>query len=175
MKNSIRKINGNKTGTGFFCKVLYEKKLTPVLITNYQILDDNFMKIEKQINVDINGKIKNIKINQNSKIYSSKDYEIMIIKIKEEEVNNYLEIDPNISKENSYEEQSIYLLHYPNNGKISISYGYVIKNINEFDFTHLFDTEESSSGGPILSLSSNKIIGIHKGKMIMINIMKELI
>ena len=35
------KILGNLVGTGFFCKITYEDKLIPVLITNYQIIDDN--------------------------------------------------------------------------------------------------------------------------------------
>ena len=54
-------------------------------------------------------------------------------------------------------------MHYPNGGNISVSYGYGITKNNEYDIKHKLHTDLCSSGGPILSLSTNKIIGIHKG------------
>ena len=101
MKNWVCKINGNKIGTGFFCLISYEKKLIPVLMTNYHVLNGNFLDIEKEINVYINGKLKIIPINKDSKIYSSEEYDLIIIKIKENLVDNYLEIDQSIFTENS--------------------------------------------------------------------------
>ena len=53
MEKYVYKVVGNKTGTGFFCKILYEDELI-----------------------------------------------IMIIKIKEDEISNYLEIDENIYENN---------------------------------------------------------------------------
>ena len=47
--------------------------------------------------------------------------------------------------------------------KISVSYGYGIEKNKEYDIKHLCDTTACSSGGPILNLSTNKVIGIHKG------------
>ena len=82
---------------------------------------------------------------------------------------HYLEIDRHIFSNNSektYEDESIYILHYPSGGKPSISFGYGFKQINEindYKMQHLCNTENCSSGGPILSLSSNQIIGIHRG------------
>ena len=168
MKNCVCKINGKKFGTGFFCKILYNNKLIPVLMTNYHVIDDNFIETNTKLNVYINQKLKVLNINKNSKIYSSVNnkYDLMIIKIKEEEINNYLEIDDNIYVKdslNSYEKHSIYILHYPNDNNISVSYGYGITKNNEYDIKHKLHTDLCSSGGPILSLSTNKIIGIHKG------------
>jgi hypothetical protein len=53
-------------------------------------------------------------------------------------------------------------LHYPNGGEGKVSYGKGIEKINEYDISHLCNTESDSSGAPILSLLTNKVIGIHK-------------
>ena len=90
----------------------------------------------------------------------------MIIKLIENEINNYLEIDQNIFKfnsEDSYKDEPIYILHFPKGDKASVSYGKGFEKINEFDIKHLCSTDSGSSGGPILSKTTNKVIGIHKG------------
>ena len=137
------------------------------MITNYHIINDNYINNNKQIKISINENKEIININNKSKIYSSKndEFDIMIIKLNEDKYN-YLELDHNIFIDNSeslYENESIYILHYPNGGKVSVSYGYGIEKINNYDIKHLCNTLPGSSGGPILSLESNKIIGIHKG------------
>ena len=43
MKDYICKVSGKIVGTGFFCKIKYEDKLIPVLMTNYHVLDDNYI------------------------------------------------------------------------------------------------------------------------------------
>ena len=45
--------------------------------------------------------------------------------------------------------------------KASVSYG-ILNEINGFDLIHYCCTEQGSSGSPILKLSNNKVIGIHK-------------
>jgi len=167
MKKCICKVFGNEIGTGFFCKILYQKKLIPVLITSYHVLNDDFINKNKQIKISIIENYEIININENSKIYSSitDEYDIMIIKLNEDKVYNYLEFDQNLFKDNSetlYENESIYILHYPNGGKVSVSYGYGIEKNNNYDIKHLCKTESCSSGGPILNLQSNKVIGFHK-------------
>ena len=120
------------------------------------------------MSIYINEKLKIIDLNKNSKIYSSnsKEYDLMIIKLKDIEKNITLEIDNNIfidNSEASFKNHSIYVLHYPNGGKPSISFGYGLERLNNYDIKHLCNTNHGSSGGPILSLLTNKIIGIHKG------------
>ena len=168
MKNCVCKINGNKIGTGFFCKIPYKNQIIPILMTTYYIIDDNFIESEKQIIISINKKEKIIKINNKSKIYSSIEYNLMLIQLSEEEKNdyNYLELDDNILLNNSellYKESSIYILYYSNTDNISLSFGLGIEKQNKYDIKHLCNTDLYSSGGPILSLTSNKVIGIHKG------------
>ena len=93
----------------------------------------------------------------------------MIIKIeKEKNIYNYLELDEQLFNNNSeklYEDKSIYILHYPNNDITSVSFGYGLKKLDQYYIKHFCNTESCSSGGPILNLSTNKVIGIHKGCM----------
>ena len=85
-------------GTGFFCKIEFEGKLTPVLITNYHVVNDDFMNQKKKLTFYVKDVLHSINIDKDSKIYSSTEnkYDMMIIRLKEGEVNNYLEIDENI-------------------------------------------------------------------------------
>ena len=94
MKDYICKISSKgKIGTGFFCKIENKDGLIPVLMTNYHVIDDNYCKNNKFLNLYINNNMKSIKINEDSIIYCSDNnkYDIIIIKIKDEdEINNYL-------------------------------------------------------------------------------------
>ena len=172
MKTCICQIYGIIIGTGFFCKILYDNEYIPVLMTNYHIINDQFLQNNKNIKISINNKkiIEEININEIKIIYSSPidEYDIMILKLKENNKYNYLELDPDLYNENSedlYEDKSIYILHYPNEDNVSVSFGYGIKNVkksdDEYYIKHLCYIKESSSGSPILNLSTNKVIGIH--------------
>ena len=168
--NCICKIDGSKAGTGFFCKIKRGEELIPVLITNYHVIDDNYMKKNKYLKFYINDKSHIIDLNSESKIYSSSnnEYDMMIIRLKEGQVNNYLDIDENIFEDNSenyYEKDSIYILHYANAEEAKVSFGKGIKKLDNYDIKHLCHTEPGSSGGPILSRMTNKVIGIHKGSI----------
>ena len=66
------------------------------------------------------------------------------------------------NNEKNYRKKSIYILHYPKAKDIEASYGQ-ISSINEKDINHLCITDKGSSGSPILSLDSFKVVGIHKG------------
>ena len=170
MKKCICKIDGDKKGTGFFCKINYGNKLIPVLMTNYHVVNSDYFERENNLIVSTNEKRFVINISNNNILYSStnKEYDLMIIRLNEsqDEINNYLEIDKHIfsnKSEKTYENESIYILHYPSGRKPSISFGYGFKQKNNYNMYHRCNTENCSSGGPILSLSSNQIIGIHRG------------
>ena len=166
-ENCICRINGNMKGTGFFCKVKVGGELTPVLITNYHVVNDDFMNQNQKLTFYIKNDLHSIDIKYN-KIYSSirDKYDMMIIRLKEGEVNNYLEIDENIFKYdsvNNYKNEGIYILHYPMAEEAKVSKGKGIEKVNDYDIKHFCHTEPGSSGGPILSKKTNKVIGIHKG------------
>ena len=172
MNKSVCKIEtDNKSGTGFFCKLNLNKEKIPVLITNFHIIDDNYIK---KSNLKITFQLGNeegcriIHLTKNKKIFSSNKYDMMVIKIEkyDEPKNiNYLEIDDSIFLANSefkYKNASIYIIHYPFQKEVSVSYGKTIKTENDYDITHKCETNKGSSGSPIFSLSTNKVIGIHK-------------
>ena len=88
MSKCICKIGGNRIGTGFFCKIKYKDDLIPVLITNYHVIDDNYLKNKDMLKIYINNNSTIININKNSIIYSSiiKQYDIIIIKLNKNEI-----------------------------------------------------------------------------------------
>jgi len=166
MRESICKIkNKNGDGTGFFCKRL-DKKL---LITNNHVINEEIIKDKKIINVklDDNKIMKDLKIKD---YYTSIKYDTTIIEIEVNDENiNYLEIDNEIFNENiDLDNQSIYIIQYPKFGyeqKGAVSYG-ILNGINdEYNIIYNCSTDQGSSGSPILKLSNQKIIGIHKGSV----------
>jgi len=63
--------------------------------------------------------------------------------------------------EKQYRKSSIYILYYSN--EKYASYG-LINELREYKtIIHYCNTENGSSGSPILSLKSNKVIGVHYG------------
>ena len=176
MKNNVFQIckkNGDK-GTGFFCKIpLDEDQYLPAFITNYHVIDQEYLENEKSISVQINNgkKINKMSISLKYKFtYTNEIYDITIIEIKPniDNINDFLDFDENILNDpTSYVGNSVYVLHYPSffaQDKVAVSYG-IIKQINENeknDFDHYCCTTKGSSGSPILNLSNNKIIGVHK-------------
>ena len=169
MQKSICKIymdNGAK-GTGFFCRVPYPDKNHYIncLVTNNHVIDEPYLDKNKSIELSIN----NSKIEKMIK-NTNKLYDTTIIEIFEEkdDIKDFLDIDFDLNGEklkNQYTNKSIYILQYPKNEKVSVSYG-IIKNIdlsNNYDILHLCSTDIGSSGSPIFNMLNNKIIGIHKG------------
>jgi len=176
METCIFKIipsNPNKAqgiGTGFFCLIPFQNKKLPAMITNSHILNEEMLKKEQFISLELNNLIKRIQINDNRKIYTNRNYYITIIEIIPEKDNifNFLELDEeiafkdlnNLDKLLSY--SNIYLLYSVET--LLVSYG-ILKNINNEKILYLCSCSDGSSGGPILNLSNNKVIGIHVGSL----------
>ena len=170
MKKCICKIikNNGEKGSGFFCCIPFKSSKLPVLITNYHVINKDNINNNSIINLTINDDkdIKVIKIGNNRKIYLNEDYDTTIIEIipSIDKINYCLDIEDKILIENSenlYKKESIYIMHYPKSQKVCVSYG-ILKDIQDYDIFHYCSTENGSSGSPILSLSSKRIIGIHK-------------
>ena len=79
---------------------------------------------------------------------------------------NFIELAIDKFKQNSnIYNQNIYILQYPKYGeeqKCAVSYGILREIENNYDLIHICSTDIGSSGSPILNISNNKIIGIHK-------------
>ena len=177
MKKSICKLKTDgKKGTGFFTKIKIDDKLIPVFITNHHVIDKKYLEVNDKIALNIHAipnEQRAISIKNKVKYLNDK-YDVTIIEIKEniDGIYDYLELDDNIldeNKINDYIGNTIYLLQYPcyhEQQKLAVSYG-IIKNRfldeeNKYSFTHFCSTEYGSSGSPILNLSNNKVLGIHK-------------
>ena len=168
MKNCICKIKINQTnGTGFFCTIPYGNETMNVLMTNNHIINKNDYNENNKLNLFINddkdAKILILKIER--KTYFNEKYDLAMIELKEDDnINHFLELDDNLFKNEInafYEDISIYVIQYPLGNNAAVSYGFS-NGINDFEINHTCSTEHGSSGSPILNLSNNKIIGIHK-------------
>ena len=160
----IYKDGGNK-GTGFFCKINYNNKDLPILMTNYHVIDDKYIKENKKITITINDdkECKIIELKDRI-IYTDEKKDVTIIEIKKKDkINNYMDVDKrylNNSIDIIYD-KSIYIIQYPLGEKAAVSYG-VIDKFNEYNIEFYCNTEQGSSGSPIINIQNNEIIGIHK-------------
>ena len=182
MNNSICLIyNEKRKVTGFFVKIPYKSNLLPVLITSNQVINkDDILKM-KTVSIYINNdkKIKTLKLDRNRKIYTNEKLDITIIEIKgnEDNLNNkFLELDDELINylklnrkerlnylnhlDHIYSNESIYILDYPKNKDIAVSYG----KLNYLNNTNIFyqcKIKEDSSGSPILLTNNQKLLSIH--------------
>jgi len=162
-------------GTGFFCKIPFKKKTIKVLITNYNIVNENDLKENKKLNLSLYGNKGIITINLEIErlTYFNKEYNISLIELKKEDnIINYLELDDNLLQDNievNYMNRSIYSLHYLYGKDANVSYG-LINNIDKYEINHNCSIDNISSGSPILNLSNKKVIGIHTESSLNYNI-----
>ena len=137
------KIKG-ASGTGFFCKIPFENNDEKnYLMTNYHIIDENYINENNEINLIINDSkiVKELNLKEKREKYFNKDYDIAIIEIlKTDNIQYFLELDDNLFQEKIktiFEDESIYIIQYPGGKNASVSYG-LIKNINDYDIKHIY-------------------------------------
>ena len=183
MKNYICKIiiDNDTKGTGFLCKIPLhgDNKLTPVLITNNNVINDNMLARKKDITIELfcTSSKKQKKLNlSNRTAYNNKKLGISIIEIvnKDGFKNiNMFELDEDMlssGKTDKFIDKSIYMIH-SNQETLYVSYGLVndIGKNQSYNFMHTCKAFNGSSGSPILNLENNKIIGIHSSTNVNIN------
>ena len=177
MNNSVCRIYNNGNGTGFFTKIPYKSKLLPVLITNNHVINQDDILNNKKISLYLNndGITKTIKLDNNRMMYTNEKLDVTIIEIKDNLNNKYLELDDEIINyfklnkneeesdiNNIYSTDSIYLINYPENKEVVVSYGQP-PDFSKSEIFHKCSTKEGSSGSPILLINNQKLIGIHYG------------
>ena len=173
-KNIIKQIDNyvykikieNKETFGFFCQIPKPNKNITIysLITNNSIINEKDAKI--LIEFPKEKKIKEI-ILTNRKKYSSKKYNTTIIEIKkEDQINNFLELEEQMIDEienqanfDYYLDKNIYMINYKI-GKFIVTFSY-LRNINMLNNNFIFELNKNNltNGAPIF-LSNNKLIGI---------------
>ena len=177
MNNSVCRIYNNGNGTGFFTKIPYKSKLLPVLITNNHVINQDDILNNKKISLYLNndGITRTIKLDNNRMMYTNEKLDVTIIEIKDNLNNKYLELDDEIINyfklnkneeesdiNNIYSTDSIYLINYPENKEVVVSYGQP-PDFSKSEIFHKCSTKEGSSGSPILLINNQKLIGIHYG------------
>ena len=155
-----------KTGTGFFCKIPYQSKQLPVLITCNHIFNEDIQKNNNiVISINDNKEKRAIKIDENRKVYSNEELDITFIEIIQEKdkIYNFLEIDE-LPYNKEYDKNiPIYVLYYSCIDKMAgMSTGF-IKKIKENNLIYDATTNSGAGGAPIILLKNNKVIGIHIG------------
>ena len=180
MENYICKIiiDNDTKGTGFLCKIPLhgDNKLTPVLITNNNVINDNILARKKDIIIKsfCTSSIEEKKLNlSNRTAYNNKKLGISIIEIvnKDGFKNiNMFELDEDMlsGKTDKFIDKSIYMIH-SNQKTLYVSYGLVNDIGKNHNFVHTCKAFNGSSGSPILNLENNKIIGIHSSTNANIN------
>ena len=180
MNNSVCRIYNNGNGTGFFTKISYKSKLLPVLITNNHVINQDDILNNKKISLYLNndGITRTIKLDNNRMMYTNEKLDVTIIEIKDnkdnlnnkfleldDEIINYFKLNKNEEENdinNIYSTDSIYLINYPENKEVVVSYGQP-PNFSKSEILHKCSTKEGSSGSPILLINNQKLIGIHYG------------
>lgn len=149
-----------------------KNKKNKSLITAYQILGKEDLKIGNEINLTFNDNKDRriIKIDDSRHIYENEEDDIVIIEIKDNDKLNkkkFLDINQNTNHDENEiynkknNNKSFYILHYPSGNLSSLTIG-VIKEINYNKINHCISTEDGSSRAPILNLDNCKV-GIHQG------------
>lgn len=164
MDKSIYKIHyeKGKCSIGFFCYIKSENKNIPVLIMDKILLKS---KSQKNIIISINNKNKYIEFGDI--IFTNKNYNFVIIEVKENMISNlsFLDLDDSLYEKDSemyYYLETIYIIHFNNKDKnISVSYG-TLNNINNSKIKYSCNLFPHSNFSPVFNLSNNKIIGINK-------------
>ena len=170
--------NGTPKGTGFFCEIKLNNKLTKVLFTNNHVIDNYDSDIKIEYDRDI------IKLKKENRFfYTNEDLDYSCIEILDSDnFNNYFKVDENINNNNpkkEYKYDEFVIIQYPRGDDVSFAEGYINNIQNNYKIFHSINTEDGSSGSPLILDTRNlKVIGIHCGKYKNLNrgvYMKEII
>lgn len=162
------KINNNLKikGTGFLIELPIPNYNKPMkgLMTNNHILNHKILLNDISSIISINFHLEKKLFELNPKkhfIFSDPFLDITFIKLRKEELD-YLGIDClEVHQEREFGTKNAFIVQYPNGKNISLSQG-KIKQIWGFNLFHNVSTDHGSSGGPLVLLKDNKIIGVHK-------------
>ena len=164
------KINGKKNekqifGTGFFCSI--PSKHMKVLLTNNHLINDDFLKDQKELDFSIclKEKEENKKINLELERFkftdSVNDFTIIEI-LDEDEIDDFLTFDENFIKDNNLLDKEVFALQYPREKGISISFGKILEYKPDNSLIYDIGTDKGSSGCPIISVNDLTVLGLHK-------------
>ena len=165
-------IKDNGYGSGFFCKINLDGNEICCLFSNNHVITEEMLTNEESIEIKLDKETYYISLKLKRRIWSDKDLDFTCIEIIKEdnliEKVELLEIDKNnynIEYElENYNKRGIVIASIGGKGDIELPQGviYNVKNSNNL-FLHNCNTEPGFSGGPIILISSLRVMGIHRG------------
>ena len=136
-----------------------------VLLTNYHVLDGNFLRKNGGFEFEFEDGIKKtIKIRKLSVVISNKELDYTCIEIFESDNISYFLETNDQALDTKNEKEDIFIIQYPNGEEISFSQGKILKIKNEQNknIIHSAPTSNGSSGSPIFLRNDDlRICGIH--------------
>ena len=166
MNNCIYTIHGQdeKVSIGFICSIKFRNLDIPVLITTYNIINEQYLANKDTVKVSL--KYESITLHLGNTKYINKNLDLSIIEIKKDDLDkiNILELDECLNDEESifyYFGKSIYIIHYNKVKEYFVSFG-IIDDIDNSELRCFFNMHSNPKISPIFNLSNNKLIGIYK-------------
>ena len=168
-KLKIETTFGTIIGTGFLLSFQIEQEMFYCLISNEHVIKSEFLKNNINIYISYDNEFKSTTINLNNnkrymKTFTDINLDMTIVEIlKEDNISKVFFLHQEVEERlnNDLINNSIYIPQYPGGKELMNAKG-KIKEINKYEFTHLANTEQGSSGSPIFLENSISVIGIHK-------------
>ena len=163
MNNCLYKIETNKgkSGITIFSYIKYLNKQIPILITNYEIINEEYLANNTNINISKNNELTTINFGDTKYLNKELDLAVVEIKVNENKKIYFLEPDECLYEndaEINFNRQTIYIINYKNENDITVSYG-KIHSINDKEINYLSCRNLFNYCFPIFNLDNNKLIG----------------
>jgi len=156
-------------GTGFFLCFYIDQELFYCLMTNEHVITKDKINSNNTIYIsyDIEFKEVNIKLDEKERYINTftkihLDITVFEILDKDKISKDYFLFNEDGIDNNTLINSEIYIPQFPKGEELVNARG-IIKEIDEYEFTHLANTEHDSSGSPIFLENSVYVLGIHIG------------
>ena len=161
IKYSSLKEEQINSGNGFFCEINNDAiPFKKALFTNYHILNEKDIDINKEIIFEIYNEERKVLISNNRKVFTNKELDFTCIEIFDtDNINKFFRIDENIfNNKNSLKNKEIFTLQY-SNGKLYHAFG-IILDIQNNIIKH--SVSNALSGAPLINrYNINLIYGMN--------------
>ncbi len=162
-------ILSNGKGSGFLIKLYRGNDEFYCLMTNEHVITKEMVESKEKIEIFYNNQKKRIEIELDKNERYIKDYiyleiDVIIIEIlKKDNINEDYFLLPDLDYIEGYEKYKNKIIYIPQYAKGELSYSKgKIKEIKNYEFSHLASTKSGSSGSPIFIENSRYVMGIHK-------------
>ena len=166
----IKKDSFYSQGTGFLLAIWIDNERFFCLVSNEHIIKKEFLNDEYIIKISYDNEFitKYIDLNNNKRYMRSFTYigiDLTIVQILDEDniSKDYFLYPDEQNINNELINSSIYIPQFPGGKQLMNAKG-KIKEIKNYEFAHLANTEQGSSGSPIFLENSIYVIGIHKAE-----------